>query len=80
MGDPTQSEFLPPPADAYQICEGALTDIRVFKRLRPLEPAFVEVLAASMGSTGSRTQTEVADYPAHCFLRHDSRPGCAGRG
>ena len=40
------------PADAYQISEIALTDIRVFKRLRPLEPARVEALAASMGSEG----------------------------
>jgi hypothetical protein len=38
----------PPPSDVYEINEVALTDIRVFKRLRPLEPAFVETLAASM--------------------------------
>jgi hypothetical protein len=28
----------PPPSDAYEINEVALTDIRVFKRLRPLVP------------------------------------------
>jgi hypothetical protein len=46
MSDPTQSEPRPPLADAYQISEVALADIRVFKRLRPLEPALVEALAA----------------------------------
>jgi hypothetical protein len=35
MSEPTQSEPRPPPADAYEINEVALTDIRVFKRLRP---------------------------------------------
>jgi ParB-like chromosome segregation protein Spo0J len=54
MSDPTQSEPRPPPADAYQISEVALTDIRVFKRLRPLEPARVEALAASMKAEGLR--------------------------
>jgi ParB-like chromosome segregation protein Spo0J len=52
MSDPKQSES--PPADAYQISEVALTDIRVFKRLRPLEPARVKALAVSMGSEGLR--------------------------
>src|SRR5262245_54558018 len=54
MSDPTPSESLPPAADAYQISKVALTDVRVFKRLRPLEPARVESLAASMGSKGLR--------------------------
>jgi ParB-like chromosome segregation protein Spo0J len=44
----------PPPADAYQISEVALTDITVFKRLRPLELARVEALAASMRAEGLR--------------------------
>jgi ParB-like chromosome segregation protein Spo0J len=54
MSDPTPSEPRPTPADAYQISEVALTDIRVFKRLRRLEPALVEALAASMGAEGLR--------------------------
>jgi ParB-like chromosome segregation protein Spo0J len=54
MSDPTPSEPRPAPADAYQISEVALTDIRVFKRLRPLEPARVEALAASMEAEGRR--------------------------
>jgi ParB family transcriptional regulator, chromosome partitioning protein len=54
MSDPTPSEPRLPPADAYQISEVALTDIRVFKRLRPLEPALVEALAASMRAEGLR--------------------------
>jgi ParB-like chromosome segregation protein Spo0J len=44
----------PPSDDAYETREVALTDIRVFKRLRPLESARVESLAASMGSEGLR--------------------------
>jgi hypothetical protein len=40
MSDPTPASPGPQPADAYQIGEVALTDISVFKRLRPLEPAF----------------------------------------
>jgi ParB-like chromosome segregation protein Spo0J len=44
----------PPPSDAYEINEVALTDIRVFKRLRPLVPALVEALAASMEAEGLR--------------------------
>jgi hypothetical protein len=54
MSDPTPSEHRPPPADAYQISEVALADIRVFKRLRPVEPALVEALAASMEAEGLR--------------------------
>jgi ParB-like chromosome segregation protein Spo0J len=54
MSDPTPNEPGPPPADAYQISEVALADIRVFKRLRPLEPALVEALAASMRAEGLR--------------------------
>jgi ParB/RepB/Spo0J family partition protein len=42
----------PPSDDAYETREVALTDIRVFRRLRPLEPALVETLAASMKETG----------------------------
>src|SRR5262245_22230292 len=42
----------PPSDDAYETREVALTDIRVFRRLRPLEPAVVERLAASMKETG----------------------------
>src|SRR5262245_50338678 len=42
----------PPSDDAYETREVALTDIRVFRRLRPLEPALVETLAASMRETG----------------------------
>ena len=52
MSDPTPSG--PPPADAYETREVALTDIKVFKRLRPLEPAAVEALAASMKEEGLR--------------------------
>ena len=59
MSEPTQSEPRPPPADAYEINEVALTDIRVFKRLRPLEPAHVEALAASMKEEGLRHPIEV---------------------
>jgi ParB-like chromosome segregation protein Spo0J len=44
----------PTPSDAYEINEVALADIRVFKRLRPLEPALVEALAASMEAEGLR--------------------------
>ena len=61
MSDPTPTE--PPPADAYQIGEVALTDIRVFKRLRPLEPAFVEELAASMKEEGLRHPIAVRRTP-----------------
>src|SRR5262245_5928166 len=42
----------PPSDDAYETREVALTDIRVFRRLRPLEPGLVETLAASMKETG----------------------------
>src|SRR5262245_11371696 len=42
----------PPSDDAYETREVALTDIRVFRRLRPLEPALIETLAASMKETG----------------------------
>ena len=42
----------PPSDDAYETSEVALTDIKVFRRLRPLEPALVETLAASMKETG----------------------------
>jgi ParB-like chromosome segregation protein Spo0J len=44
----------PPSDDAYETREVALTDIRVFRRLRPLEPALVEALAASMEAEGLR--------------------------
>jgi ParB-like chromosome segregation protein Spo0J len=54
MSYSTTSEPQPPRAAAYQISEVALTDIRVFKRLRPLEPALVEALAASMEAEGLR--------------------------
>jgi ParB-like nuclease domain len=73
MSDSTPSEPRPPPADAYQISEVALTDIRVFKRLRPLEPARVEALAASMGSEGLRHPIVVRRTPegSHLILgRH----------
>jgi hypothetical protein len=63
MSDPTPSESLPPPADAYQVSEVALTDIRVFKRLRPLEPARVEALVASLGSEGLRHPIVVRRTP-----------------
>src|SRR5262245_32326538 len=53
----------PPSDDAYQISEVALTDIRVFKRLRPLESARVESLAASMGSEGLRHPIVVRRTP-----------------
>src|SRR5262245_21726298 len=42
----------PPSDDAYETREVALTDIRVFRRVRPLEPALVETLAASMKEEG----------------------------
>jgi hypothetical protein len=61
MSDPTPSE--PPPADAYETREVALTDIRVFRRLRPLEPALIEALAASMGSEGLRHPIVVRRTP-----------------
>jgi ParB-like chromosome segregation protein Spo0J len=55
MSDSTPIEPKGPPSDdAYQISEVALTDIRVFARLRPLEPALVEALAASMEAEGLR--------------------------
>jgi ParB-like chromosome segregation protein Spo0J len=55
MSDPTPSEFKGlHPADAYQISEVALDNIRVFKRLRPLEPVLVETLTASMKKEGLR--------------------------
>ena len=63
MSGPTPSELGPPPADAYQISEVALTDIRVFKRLRPLEPALVEALAASMEAEGLRHPIVVRRTP-----------------
>jgi ParB-like chromosome segregation protein Spo0J len=46
------TDFGPPSDDAYETREVTLTDIRVFRRLRPLEPALVETLAASMKETG----------------------------
>jgi ParB-like chromosome segregation protein Spo0J len=53
MSDSTPIEPKGPPSDdAYQISEVALADISVFKRLRPLEPALVEALAASMRAEG----------------------------
>jgi ParB-like chromosome segregation protein Spo0J len=63
MSDPTPSEPSPPPADAYQISEVALADIRVFKRLRPLEPALIEALAASMGAEGLRHPIAIRRTP-----------------
>jgi ParB-like chromosome segregation protein Spo0J len=63
MSDPTPSEPRPPLADAYQISEVALADIRAFKRLRPLEPAIVEALAASMGVEGLRHPIVVRRTP-----------------
>jgi ParB-like chromosome segregation protein Spo0J len=63
MSDPTPSEPGPPPADAYQISEVALSDIRVFKRLRPLEPGLVEALAASMRAEGLRHPIAVRRSP-----------------
>jgi len=63
MSEPTQSEPRPPPADAYEINEVALTDIRVLKRLRPLEPARVEALAASMKEEGLRHPIAVRRTP-----------------
>ena len=42
----------PPSDDAYETRELALTDVRVFRRLRPLEPTLVESLATSMKATG----------------------------
>ena len=63
MSDPTTSESGPPPADAYQISEVALADIRVFKRLRPLEPGLVEALAASMEAEGLRHPIVVRRTP-----------------
>jgi ParB family transcriptional regulator, chromosome partitioning protein len=44
----------PPSDDAYVTREVGLTDIRVFRRLRPPESALVEALAASMGAEGLR--------------------------
>jgi ParB-like chromosome segregation protein Spo0J len=52
-----------PPDDAYQISEVALTDISVFKRLRPLEPALIEALAASMRAEGLRHPIAVRRTP-----------------
>jgi ParB-like chromosome segregation protein Spo0J len=63
MSDPTPIESLLPPADAYQISEVTLTDIRVFKRLRPLEPDLVEALAASMKEEGLRHPIAVRRTP-----------------
>jgi ParB-like chromosome segregation protein Spo0J len=63
MNDPTPNEAQPPPDDAYQISEVALTDIRVFKRLRPLEAARVEALAASMEAEGLRHPIVVRRTP-----------------
>jgi ParB-like chromosome segregation protein Spo0J len=64
MSDPTPSEPRPPPpADAYQMSEVALADIRVFKRLRPLEAARVEALAASMEAEGLRHPIVVRRTP-----------------
>ena len=63
MSDPTPNEAQPLSADAYQISEVALTDIRVFKRLRPLEPGLVEALAASMRAEGLRHPIAVRRSP-----------------
>jgi ParB-like chromosome segregation protein Spo0J len=63
MSDPTPNEAQPLSADAYQISEVALTDIRVFKRLRPLEPGLVEALAASMRAEGLRHPIAVRPSP-----------------
>jgi ParB-like chromosome segregation protein Spo0J len=52
-----------PPDDAYETREVALTDIRVFRRLRPLEPALVEALATSMGAEGLRHPIAVRRTP-----------------
>jgi ParB-like chromosome segregation protein Spo0J len=49
--------------DAYETSEVALTDIRVFRRLRPLEPAIVEALAASMEAEGLRHPIVVRRAP-----------------
>src|SRR5262245_7025113 len=53
----------PPSDDAFETSEVALTDIRVFRRLRPLEPALVEALAASMGAEGMRHPIVVRRAP-----------------
>jgi ParB-like chromosome segregation protein Spo0J len=53
----------PPSEDAYETREVALTDIRVFRRLRPLEPAVVETLAASMKETGLQHPIAVRRTP-----------------
>jgi ParB-like chromosome segregation protein Spo0J len=61
MSDPTPSE--PQPADAYQISEVALTDVRMLKRLRPLDLGVVERLAASMKAEGLRHPIAVRQTP-----------------
>ena len=64
MSNSTASEpTSPPSADVYETSEVALTDIRVFKRLRPLEPALVETLTASMKVEGLRHPIAVRRTP-----------------
>ena len=53
----------PPSDDAFETREVALTDIRVFRRLRPLEPPLVETLAASMKEEGLRHPIAVRRTP-----------------
>src|SRR5262245_7307678 len=59
MSDPTPFEA----RDAYETNEVTLTDIRVFKRARPLEPVLVETLAASMKEEGLRHPIAVRRTP-----------------
>ena len=59
MSDITPSE----PKDAYETSEVALRDIRVFKRLRPIDPVLVEALAASMKEEGLRHPIAVRRTP-----------------
>jgi len=53
----------PPSDDAYETREVALSDIRVFRRLRPLEPTLVEALTASMKVEGLRHPIAVRRTP-----------------
>ena len=59
MTEPTPVE----PKNAHETCDVALIDIRVFKRLRPLDPALVEALAASMKEEGLRHPIAVRRTP-----------------
>jgi len=49
--------------DVYETSEVALTDVRVFRRLRPLDPSVVERLAASMKAEGLRHPIAVRRTP-----------------